>query len=97
MAEYFFGWLYDRRLRKISYTIRRHLAVFLCIKLNIFSSTYSEEVLSEVGTAEMDTSAVLNQSRSSRSKNRLSDSTGLLQVSDHPRMRHNSADDAENK
>ena len=64
---------------------------------------HSEELLSEVGVDndEGSSSAVLNQSiRSSRSstKNpRLSDSTGLLQVSDHPRMRHNSADDAEHK
>ena len=60
---------------------------------------HSEELLSEVGVDD-ESSAVVNQSRSSRSstKNRLNDSaTGLLQVSDHPRMRHNSADDAENK
>ena len=64
---------------------------------------HSEELLSEVGVDndEGSSSAVLNRSsRSSRSstKNpRLSDSTGLLQVSDHPRMRHNSADNAEHK
>ena len=74
-----------------------HIFVQKCNISTFFLSTYSEEVLSEVGTTEMDTSAVFNQSRSPRSKNRLSDSTGLLQVSDHPRMRHNSADDAENK
>ena len=64
---------------------------------------HSEELLSEVGVDDESSEAFvnLNQSRSSRSstKNRLNDSanSGLLQVSDHPRMRHNSADDAENK
>ena len=52
---------------------------------------HSEELLSEVG---------IDTDSRSRSPKRLSkrpsmDSTGLLQVSDHPRMRHNSADGAE--
>ena len=52
---------------------------------------HSEELLSEVG--------VDSESRS-RSPKRVSkrpslDSSGLLQVSDHPRMRHNSADQAD--
>ena len=52
---------------------------------------HSEELLSEVG---IDTES---RSRSPKrvSKRTSLDSSGLLQVSDHPRMRHNSADGAE--
>ncbi len=56
---------------------------------------HSEELLSEVGV-DHNESQQRSSSRSSRSKkSSLNGSLGLLQVSDHPRMRHNSADGAE--
>jgi len=59
---------------------------------------HSEELLSEVGVDE--TSNPRSSRRSSHSKKlasmpSINGSTDLLQVSDHPRMRHNSADNAD--
>lgn len=53
---------------------------------------HSEELLSEVG---VDNDQHRSASRSSSSNKTSRDSGGLLQVSDHPRMRHNSADNAD--
>ena len=55
---------------------------------------HSEELLSEVGaSAEPQTTSSSNSA--SGKKDGASSVSGLLQVSDHPRMRHNSADQAD--